>query len=318
MKDFLPLLKQLIKKSNVFYASYRYYIFAFSLFLFIAGLFLLNNLFLYEVQVLRPLPEPFVVKVAEYPMIERKYLPGISAESAYVLDNTSKVALFTKNENLRFAPASTTKIMTALTGLDYYQPNDMLTITRANVEPVVIGFPKGVKVTFVNLLYGMFLPSGNDAALAVGDNYPGGMQAFIAKMNEKAQALHLTNTHYADPVGLLDSEDYTTAHDLAFLASDAIMHPLLAQIVNTKTKVITDSAGNVYSLQNINKLLGQYGVNGLKTGYTEEAGQVLVTSANIQGHIFLLVVMKSQDRFGDTEKLLQLISQNVTYLSIHP
>ncbi len=256
---------------------------------------------------------------AKYPMLEKVYTPEISARAALVLDASSHVAIFSKNENLRFPPASTTKLVTALTALDYYHPGDILIAKDPHVTPVVLGLKTGERMTFENLLYAMLIPSANDAALTVAQNYPGGVDAFVAKMNEKVALLHLANTYYADPIGLNDDSDYTTVHDLAQIASYALTHPLLSQIMNTKAKVIQSVDGHVYSIKNTNELLGKYGIYGGKTGYTEEAGEVLVSSTKMNdGHIYILVVMKSDDRFEDTEKLLQLIQNNVNYAAIHP
>ena len=169
----------------------------------------------------------------------------------------------------------------------------------------------------------MLLPSGNDAALALAENYKGGEREFIGRMNEKARELHLDNTNFADAIGLKDSQDYTTPLDLAKLSSFALKNETFAKIVSTKTKEISDREGNKYLLNNLNKLLGINGVNGIKTGYTNEAGQVLVTSkvemdSNDKEHTIIIVIMGSLDRFSDTEKLLYLVSNNVNYLSIHP
>jgi D-alanyl-D-alanine carboxypeptidase len=209
--------------------------------------------------------------------------------------------------------------MTALTALDYFKRSDILTVKQATDEGSILGLVAGEKMTFENLLYALLLPSANDAALVIAQNYPGEEQAFVKAMNEKAKTLELFNTHYADPAGLVDEGDYTTPFDMARLASFAVQNPTLKKIVGTKEKVIGDTSGAlVYDLTNLNKLLGIDGVNGVKTGYTEEAGQVLVTSKDEKGKTIIIVVMKSEDRFMDTAKLLDLVSNNLTYLSIHP
>ena len=316
MNVFLYCKTKILQVSKSFFAVYHHILFYVSLCLVPVILFLLTFLAHRISQQLTPLANPFPVKqVADYPLLERQFAPLVSAQSAYIMEADSKVVLFEKNQTLRFSPASTTKIMTALVALDYYKLDDILTIKRSGVEPVVVGFPFGAKVKFIDMLYAMLLPSGNDCAFAIADNYPGGEKAFVAKMNEKAKLLHLENTHFGDPVGLDDTDDYTTVRDMALLASYAINHPILSQIVGTKEKIITDSTGQAYDLKTTNKLLGLYGVNGVKTGYTGEAGEVLVTSARLQGHTFILVVMKSDDRFVDTEKLLQLL-QNVSFVPI--
>lgn len=255
----------------------------------------------------------------KFPVLKTEFIPFISANGAVIMDADSKTVLFSKNPALRFSPASTTKIMTALTALEYFKPGDILTVKTATSDGAVLGLQQGEKMTFENLLYALLLPSANDAALAISENYPGGEEAFVNKMNENAKKINLFNTHYQDPAGLLDFGDYTTPVDLARLASVAIKNPEFAKIVSTKSKIITDISGyNVYSLNNLNKLLGIDGIYGVKTGYTEEAGQVLVTSKLENGHAIILIVMSSEDRFLDTEKLLDLVSGNISYLSIRP
>lgn len=319
MKNLQRLLITIQTKSKSYFNAYHHYLFYGSLILIPVILFLLTYLETVAIKNLTILPDPFsVAKAAEYPVFERTFSPQISAQAAYILEADSKVVLFAKNDTVRFSPASTTKIITALTALDYFKLDDMLTIQRANVEPVVVGFPKGARVSFENLLYGLLVPSGNDCAFAIADNYPGGEEAFVAAMNKKAQLLHLDNTHFGDPVGLEDDEDYSTVRDMAIMASFARFHPILSKIVATKSKDIIDSTGQVYHLKTTNKLLGLYGVNGVKTGFTSGAGEVLATSADIHGHTFILIVMKSEDRFADTEKLLQLLTDNVTFVPIRP
>jgi D-alanyl-D-alanine carboxypeptidase (penicillin-binding protein 5/6) len=263
---------------------------------------------------------PFKVsKEAKIPIIKTEFVPVISAKAAIIMDADSKVVLYSKNPGLKGSTASTAKIMTALTAVDYFKLSDTLTVKEATDEGSILGLVAGEKMTFQNLLYAMLLPSANDAALTISQNYPGEEQVFVKVMNEKAKALELKNTHYADPAGLLDEGDYTTPFDMARLASFAVQNQTLKKIVGTKTKVISDKSGALtYPLVNLNKLLGIDGVNGVKTGYTEEAGQVLVTSKDEKGKTIIIVVMNSEDRFLDTTKLLDLVSNNLTYLSIHP
>lgn len=265
------------------------------------------------------LPSSLVIPTSfKFPILKTEFIPLISADGAVIMDADSKTVLFAKNQELRFSPASTTKIMTALTALEYFKPNDILIVKTATSDGVVLGLKEGEKMTFENFLYALLLPSANDAALAISENYPGGESAFVNKMNENAKRFNLFNTHYQDPAGLMDDGDYTTPVDLARLASVAIKNPEFAKIVSTKNKIITDvSGGNVYALDNLNKLLGIDGIYGVKTGYTEEAGQVLVTSKLENGHTIILIVMSSADRFLDTQRLLDLVSGNISYLSIH-
>src|SRR3989344_8470567 len=195
---------------------------------------------------------PLTISIAQYPVFKVSIAPDISAKAVVIMDKDSKVVLFSKNPNLLFSMASTTKIMTALVSLDYYKMDDVLIVKTERIEGVNVGFGIGEKLFFKDILYAMLLPSGNDAALTLAQNYPGGENAFIKKMNEKAKLLHLTNTNFADSIGLEDSRDYTTPLDLARLASIALENEVFAKIVATKTWEITDVTGeNKYLLKNL-------------------------------------------------------------------
>jgi D-alanyl-D-alanine carboxypeptidase (penicillin-binding protein 5/6) len=263
---------------------------------------------------------PFkIAQEAKMPIIKTNFIPLISATGAIIMDADSKVVLYSKNPDLRSSTASTIKIMTALTALDHFSLSDVLTANKPFPDGSVLGLVDGEKMTFENLLYAMLLPSANDAAVTIASNYPNGQEAFVKEMNDKARILKLFNTHYSDSAGLADNGDYTTPFDLARLASFAMQNVEVRKIVGTKEKIISDLDNtHVYDLKNLNVLLGINGVNGVKTGYTEEAGQVLVTSKAEKSKTIIIVVMGSEDRFGDTQKLLDLVSNNLTYLSIHP
>jgi len=321
MKNFHFLTKRIKGLTNYFKKKKNLFLYFFLFFsisvLITASLFdVLLRRYIYENRV-NELPINFSLDL--YPVLKSKVAKDLTAKSAVVMDNESKVILFSKNPNLLFSMASTTKIMTAIISLDYYKMDDILTIQTENVDGVNVGFKIGQKFSFENLLYAMLLPSGNDAALAIAQNYKGGEVEFVKKMNEKAKDLGLHNTHFADPAGLMDREDYTTVLDLAKLASYALKNETFAKIVGTKEMMIADVfQESNFKLVNLNKLLGTNGVTGIKTGYTDEAGQVLVTSKTENNHTIIIVVMDSLDRFSDTDKLLYLVSGNINYLSIHP
>ncbi|HUD09726.1 MAG TPA: hypothetical protein VMR77_02910 [Patescibacteria group bacterium] len=286
----------------------------------LAGLIFVSSIFKVWIQQNKILPIPFAIsQEAKMPMIKTEFIPVISATGAIIMDADSKIVLYEKNLNLRSSTASTIKIMTALIALDHFQLADILTTFKPSNDGSVLGLVQDEQMTFENLLYAMLLPSANDAALTIAQNYPGGETAFVKAMNDRAKVLELYNTHYSDVAGLADEGDYTTPFDLARLASFAMQNSEIRKIVATREQTISDVSGtHIYDLKNLNVLLGQDGVNGVKTGYTEEAGQVLVTSKEEKGKTIIIVVMGSADRFGDTQKLLDLVSNNLTYLSIHP
>ena len=259
-------------------------------------------------------------QIAAYPVLHSSYVPLLSAQSAIVIDDESKVILFAKNPKLRFSMASTTKLMTALVALEQFSLQDPLLVYSDGAEGSAVGLHKGEQYTLEALLYAMLLPSANDAAYVIADNYPGGRKAFVQRMNEKAKELNLHNTQYDDPAGLEDDANYTTVIDLAYLSSIAIKNETIADITRTKAKTITDVTGtHVIPMENLNELLGVNGVFGIKTGFTQGAGGVLATAKRESGHTLIIVVMRSIDRFADTRQLLFLVNGNVSYvLPVYP
>lgn len=257
------------------------------------------------------------VKFTPYPIALGTEKPYLSAKSAIVLDADSRAILFSKNPDLRFSMASTVKIMTALVALDYYKDDSILTIKSPFVEGSGLHLELGQNFYFKDLMYAMLLPSANDAANAIAQNYPGGISEFVSKMNEKASTLHLNETSFSDPIGLDDDKNYTTVVDLSRLGAQALKNKEFAEIVATAQKtILTTDYLRQYSFGSLNKLLGINGVNGIKTGTTEGAGEVLVTSAFINDHTYIIVVMNSEDRFGDTALLLDFIENNVTFVNL--
>lgn len=281
----------------------------------LAVLMLLNNYYLDVIAKNKMHNVESVASLQPFPLAENVIPPDISAKAAVVIDADSQVILLNKNAELRFSMASTTKIMTALTGMDYFKDSDVLTVKSTGIEGSSLGLQRGEQLLFKDLMFAMMLPSANDAAVAIADNYKDGREAFVEKMNEKAMLLHLPNTHFADPSGLNDDENYTTALELARLASIAMKNPTFEEIVRTKQKTIFNTSySKQYLLTNLNKLLWKEGVNGIKTGTTEGAGEVLVTSTVAQGHTFIIVVLSSTDRFSDTEILLDFVNEKVKYV----
>ena len=171
----------------------------------------------------------------------------------------------------------------------------------------------GEEVTVENLLYGMMLPSGNDAAYTLAYYYPGGVNGFVRAMNRKAQELQLENTHFIDPAGYEDG-NFTTAEELARLGGYALQKTELAKIVRTRSISVFNRAGtHQFILNNLNTLLQYEDVVGIKTGFTNEAGGVLLTALNKNSKLFIVAVLKSQDRFSDTWDIMQFIREKVAF-----
>ncbi len=245
--------------------------------------------------------------------------PATSAEAIIILDLESGVPLYEVNPTERLYPASITKLMTALVALDYYRPDQVLTVKRlAPVEDEAdMGLEVGDQVNLRGLLYGLLVPSGNDAAYTIADNYPGGIENFVYSMNKEATELHMEGTHFENPSGLDSSGHYTTARDLSLLTAAALKNDLVNRIVATYGTTLSDATGKkTYYLKTVNKFLGYlYGADGVKTGFTDWAGECLVASVSRNGHRIVTVVLKSQDRFGDSGRLIEWVYRNFQWVS---
>jgi len=238
--------------------------------------------------------------------------PFISAKSAIVVDAKGGNVMFEKNSNFRHLSASTTKLMTALVALEKCSPENIITVGPVNTNGTQMGLASGDQVTIETLLYGMLMASGNDAAYVLAASCAVSYDAFIDLMNERAQSSEMANSHFDNPAGFDSDYNFSTADDLAKLARDAVANPLISKIVATKTIVLTDVSGiKTYYVENINKLLGEVdGVEGVKTGHTEAAGEILLTKATRTGNTIIVVVLSSQDRFEDSKKLIEWVFAN--------
>lgn len=249
--------------------------------------------------------------------------PILSAQGVLAVDLNSGVPLYEKNPDAPLLPASTTKIVTALVAMDTYPLDAVLTIPKGiSVDGQKMGLYSGEKMKVENLLYGLLVYSANDAAMALAIDYPteasgsaNGFDAFVSAMNIKAQKLSMTNSHFENPVGLDGVNQTTTARDLLRVSEVAMRIPEFEKIVGTKSISLEDVDGKVkYNLRNINELLGEVpGVKGIKTGWTENARENLVTYIDRDGHSIIIVVLGSQDRFGETRQLIDWIFSNYSW-----
>ncbi len=253
--------------------------------------------------------------IQEFPYVIYPYSPTLTAEGAYIVDLPTFTPVYARKARNHFLPASTTKIMTALVAYDVYKPDQVLTVqTPLEQEGQVMGLVPGEKITAENLLYGTLVHSGNDAAFALAQSY--GLPKFVELMNQKAQELHMTDSHFSNPAGLDQNGQYTSGYDLALAGRELLKNPYLAKIVSTKEIIISDvNFKTFHTLTNVNKLLGEIqGIGGLKTGYTEDAGENLVSLYKRgDGHEFILVILKSLDRFKDTTNAVEWLNADIGY-----
>jgi serine-type D-Ala-D-Ala carboxypeptidase (penicillin-binding protein 5/6) len=241
--------------------------------------------------------------------------PVFTAQAVYVLDLDSNTVLFSRNSKETLFPASLTKIMTAVVALEHYSKDQILTVKTADLSiGNTMELKPGDKLTTMDLIYGLLVASGNDAALALAENFPGGYSQFVVAMNKKAEELNLTKTHFNNTSGVEDIGHITTAHDLAILSQYALKNATFRQVVGTKQKEITSIKENKYSLFSTNELLGEVeGVLGVKTGWTPEAGECLITLVNQDSHPVLIVLLGSEDRFGETVGMIDWVYESFSW-----
>lgn len=258
------------------------------------------------------IPKAPSFKAAPLPISKNLPPPNVSALHIFIMDENSKTVLYQKSATTKIYPASTTKMMTALVVLEHFSLDKVITVTRSYPIGQNVGFAPGEQVTVEQLLYALLVQSGNDAAEILAENYDGGRTAFIAAMNQKAADLHLVNTHFVNPSGLDEDNHYSSAVDLVRLADVALRVPEFARIVSTENAIIS-----THVLTNVNELLGKVaGVIGVKTGYTEGAGQSLVTLVDRDSHPVLLSILGSTNRFADTKLLIDWIYSNFSWKNI--
>lgn len=228
---------------------------------------------------------------------------AISAQRAILMDGCTGRVIYEKNADERSLIASTTKIMTALVVCQQCNVLDRVRIPKeaVGIEGSSMYLKEGEILTVQELLYGLMLQSGNDAAVALAIYCGGTVEGFAELMNDKARALGLNGSHFVNPNGLDAPGHYSTARDLAVLAAYAMEDPVFAQTVSTKQIRIGDRY-----LTNHNKLLWQVeGAEGVKTGFTKAAGRILVSSANRQGRRLICVTINAPDDWRDHAALYQ-------------
>ncbi len=295
---------------------YFFFIFFTLLFLFYPGDSDYLHTFAFNRKIFNTAPVPTSIKINPLVVVHGSTAPQITAEGAYIVDLPSFTPVFQKNAHQKFLPASTTKIITAQVALDVFKPDDIIKVKRVMSEGQVMGLVLNENISVENLIYGILIQSGNDAAYALADAY--GYNKFIDLMNKKAETLHMDNSRFRNPAGLDEFDQYSSPYDLALASRAVLANPTLKKTVAIKEITIADvDFNNFHELSNVNKLLGEvHGIGGLKTGYTENAGENLISFYKFQDHQFIIVLLKSEDRFQDTRNVVSWNNENVTYVTI--
>lgn len=257
----------------------------------------------------------FVFKHPPQPVVNTKNKPQISTNFYILIDNETNQILVSQNENTRIYPASTTKLATALTALNIYPLEEVVTISKDYIDGKVMELKAGDRVTIKTLVAGLLIHSANDAAFSLASHYPDGVTGFVNQMNLLMKKYSLNNTHFINFDGLHGPDHYSTPYDLSQLGRLAIQNSTLRQFVKIKSMDLTDIYGQkIYKVLNTNELLGVIPeVEGLKTGWTPEASGSFIALLNLDGHYLISVVAQSEDRFNDTKILLDWARSNLTW-----
>lgn len=231
--------------------------------------------------------------------------PTVAAVAAAILSGSDGHVLAGRNADARLAPASLTKMMTALVALERFPLASAIVATeRSQSEPSVIGLDPGDVLSLEHMLYGLMLPSGNDAALAIAETVgEGSIARFVGWMNERAERMGLHNTRFTNPTGLDEPNHYSSARDMGQIATAVMAEPTLARIVGTPR--LTVPGPPLYFFMNSNPILSTYpGIEGVKTGFTDDAGRCFAASATRDGRRIIVVVLNSPNIGAESQILL--------------
>lgn len=242
-----------------------------------------------------------------------KSFAGTYAQSATLISGDTGELLFQQNGDTVLPMASTTKIMTALLVLENLKLEDTFEIPKdaCGVEGSSIYLTPGENITIKDLLYGLMLESGNDAATALAIATSGDTESFVALMNEKAKEMGLYSTSFTNPHGLSDENHHTTAYELAKITYNAFKNETFREICKTKNYISTSLEGKQRYFSNHNRMLRMYsGCTGVKTGYTINSGRCLVTSAQRDGATYIAVTLNDRNDWNDHERMLDYAFSN--------
>ena len=247
--------------------------------------------------------------------------PKVLSKYAICIERKTGTILFENDAYEKTAMASTTKIMTAIIAIEKGNLNDIVTISKkaAQINGSRLDLRENMQISLKDLLYGLMLRSGNDAAIAIAEYISGSTEEFAVLMNEKAKSLGMNNSHFVTPNGLDDDQHYSTAYDMAVLTNYALNNKVFAEIVGTK-KISINWNGNSREISNTNELLGNYnGVYGVKTGFTFGAGRCLISACKRNGLDVIVVVLGAntkKDRTNDSVKILNYVNSSYEMVDI--
>jgi len=237
--------------------------------------------------------------------------------SVYAFDRVTAMPLYSQNVDQKRPIASITKLITVMVILDRHQAADKVTIGKLpdyDTAAETIGLHEGEIFTVGDLVTAALVPSANDAADALAIYDSGSVSAFTGLMNAKMAQWHITGTHFSNATGLIDDGNYATARALGQIGTLAMKQALIAADIKLSTVSITSAGGRSFNLTNTNRLLATGDFYGIKTGYTEASGECFIGITKIGGHEVVTVLLGADDRFGDTQSLVNWIGQSWQWL----
>lgn len=239
----------------------------------------------------------------------------VNARCAIALDKETHEVLYEQNAYEIVPMASTTKILTSLIAIEQDDLNAPVTISKkaVSIRGSKVGYKENEVITLKELIFGLMFKSGNDAAIAIAEHIGGSIEGFAEIMNHYARSIGILDSHFESPHGLDSSGHYSSAYDLAILTCKGMDYDLFREVVGSKS-ISKEKYNFTRDYNNINKILWKIpGANGVKTGYTGQAGKCLVSSVNKNGKDIIIVVLNCPDRWNVTDKIYQHVQDKVAF-----
>lgn len=252
-------------------------------------------------------------KIPSSPIVKLASKPQTTAQNYILVDLETNKVLISKNPEEKIYPASTTKLITALTALNIYPLDEVITIDEEYMEGQNMGLKIGEKITIKSLVSALLIYSANDAAFTLAKQHPQGFEGFVKQMNLLVKKYNLKNTNFVNVDGLQNENHYSTVYDLSQIGRIAVQNNIVKNTVKNKEITVSSVDGSIqHYLASTDELLTTTPeIEGLKTGWTPEAKGCFVGLINLNGHYLISVVAQSDDRFQDTKNILDWAKQNV-------
>lgn len=256
-------------------------------------------------------------KSPKIPLVKLVPKPPLSAQNYILVDVDTNKVLLAHNVNQKIFPASTTKLATALTALNLYPLDEIITINQEYDTGKVMGLKLNERITVKSLVLALLVYSANDSAFSLANHYHSGISGFIEQMNLLVNKYNLKNTHFTNVDGIHNENHYSTVYDLSQLGRLSIKNQIVSDVVKNKQLTVTDVTNEIYHpLISTNELLGIVPeIKGLKTGWTPEAKGCFIGLIEVGGHRVISVVSQSDDRFQDTKILVDWLKENVSWVN---